>query len=402
MLNTGAFVWKAEKISGNIGKKELPNPEWPDFQEDGLMWSQLMQAGGYQTYFTGKWHVKAKPERIFNVVRNVRAGMPKQTEEGYNRPVQGQPDVWSPYDESFGGFWEGGKHWSEVVADDAVDFLKMAEADENPFFMYIAFNAPHDPRQAPKEFVDMYPADRIQIPENFLPVYPYHNEIDNRPSLRDEKLAPYPRTEFAVQVHRQEYYALITHMDAQIGRILDALEASGQDEDTYVFFTADHGLAVGHHGLIGKQNLFDHSVRVPFIMEGPGVEAGKTIEAPIYLQDVMPTSLDLAGIEIPDHVQFQSLLPILAGEADGYDAIYGGYLKSQRSIVKDGFKLMLYPNVPKVLLFDLKADPLEMNDISGADPERVSALVTELKILAEEAGDEFNFLEAFPDLSGTN
>lgn len=401
MLNTGAFVWKAEKLSENIGKKTLPHPDLPDFQEDGLMWSQLMSAGGYTSYFTGKWHVRAKPERIFDVTRNIRGGMPKQTEAGYNRPVQGQPDVWSPYDESFGGFWEGGKHWSEVVADDAIDFLEMAKSDENPFFMYIAFNAPHDPRQAPKEFVDIYPADRIQIPENFLPEYPYKDEIDNRPSLRDEKLAPFPRTEFAVQIHRQEYYAIITHMDAQIGRILDALEASGKQDDTYVIFTADHGLAVGHHGLIGKQNLFDHSVRVPFMIAGPGVAEGKTIDAPIYLQDVMPTSLALAGIEIPDHVQFQSLLPILAGESEGYDAIYGGYLKSQRSIVKDGFKLMLYPNVPKALLFDLEADPLEMNDISGANPGKVNALAAELKALAEEAGDQFDFLEAFPDLSGS-
>ena len=399
MLNTGAFVWKAEKIAANIGKKELPNPEWPDFQEDGLMWSQLMQSGGYTTYFTGKWHVKAKPERIFNVVKNVRGGMPAQTDEGYNRPTQGVPDKWSPYDKSFGGFWEGGKHWSEVVADDAVEFLSTAESDANPFFMYVAFNAPHDPRQAPKEYVDLYPEDRILIPENFLPVYPYHEEIDNRPSLRDEKLAPYPRTEFAVKVHRQEYYAIITHMDAQIGRILDALEASGEADNTYIVFTADHGLAVGHHGLIGKQNLFDHSVRVPFMIVGPDVEAGKTKDAPIYLQDVMPTSLELGGIEIPEHVQFESLLPILAGKSEGYEMVYGGYLESQRSIVKDGFKLVAYPNVPKLLLFDLKNDPAEMEDVSGKFPEKVESLFSDFLELAVETGDDFDLKIHFPDIS---
>lgn len=399
MLNTGAFVWKAEKIADNIGKKELPHPEWPDFQEQGLMWSQLMQSGGYTTYFTGKWHVKAKPETIFDVVKNVRGGMPAQTEEGYNRPTQGVPDKWSPYDESFGGFWEGGTHWSEVTANDAVEFLSMAESDENPFFMYVAFNAPHDPRQAPKEFVDMYPEDRILIPENFLPVYPYHEKIDNRPSLRDERLAPFPRTEFAVRVHRQEYYAIITHMDAQIGRILDALDASGQADNTYIFFTADHGLAVGHHGLIGKQNLFDHSVRVPFMMVGPDVDAGQSNDSLIYLQDVMPTSLELGGIEKPEHVQFDSLLPVLAGESDGYDAIYGGYLKSQRSIVKDRFKLVLYPNVPKVLLFDLESDPSEMEDVSGKYPEKVQLLFSELQELAKQTGDHLDLKASFPDLA---
>ena len=113
--------------------------------------------------------------------------------------------------------------------------------------------------------------------------------------MRDEDLAPFPRTAFAVQTHRREYYAAVTHLDAQIGRILDALEKSPAAANTYVFFTADHGLSCGEHGLMGKQNLYDASVRVPFIVAGPGVPAGKKIDAPVYLQDAMPTVLKLAG-----------------------------------------------------------------------------------------------------------
>lgn len=400
MLNAGAFVWHAQKISDNLNQKKPKNDVWPDFQEEKLMWSQLMQAGGYDTYFTGKWHVRARPEAIFNVTRNVRGGMPKQTEAGYNRPVQGIPDPWSPYDPKFGGFWEGGKHWSEVVADDAEVFLEMSAKDPDPFFHYIAFNAPHDPRQAPKEFVDRYPLDRILVPENFLPEYPYKDQIDNRPSLRDEKLAPFPRTHYAVQVHRQEYYAIITHMDEQIGRILDALEASGKADDTWVFFSADHGLAVGHHGLIGKQNLFEHSVRVPLIVKGPGVAAGERNDSPVYLQDIMPTSLELAGVEAPGHVQFRSLLPVLRGESKGYETIYGGYLRSQRSVTRDDWKLILYPNVPKALLFNIESDPLEMEDLAGAHPEKVEALFADLLELQEETGDTLDLSEAFPELAG--
>ncbi|MDF1850007.1 MAG: sulfatase-like hydrolase/transferase [Verrucomicrobiales bacterium] len=398
MLNTGAFVWHAHKISNNIRKSELPHPEWPDFQKEGLMWSQLMEKGGYDTYFTGKWHVKANPNEIFTVARNVRGGMPNQTKEGYNRPVQGQPDAWSPYDPKFEGFWKGGKHWSEVVADDALDFLKMAKASENPFFMYIAFNAPHDPRQAPKEYIEKYPLDRMAVPENFLTEYPYRMEIDNPPTLRDEKLAPFPRTKYAVQVHRQEYYAIITHMDDQIGRILDALEASGEKENTYIVFTSDHGLSVGRHGLIGKQSLFDHSVRIPFMMVGPGVEAGKKIDEPIYLQDVMATSLELAEVAAPEHVQFQSLLPLLKGEPSEYTAIYGAYQMSQRCIVKDGWKLIAYPKVPKLLLFDLNNDPLEMKDVSGQHSERVQTLFQGLLELQKETGDALSLEAAFPEM----
>ncbi|MDF1659987.1 MAG: sulfatase-like hydrolase/transferase [Verrucomicrobiales bacterium] len=398
MLNTGTFVWHAEKISENLNKSKPAHNEWPDFQKENLMWSQLMKAGGYDTYFTGKWHVRANPESIFDVTSNVRGGMPKQTEAGYNRPTQGVPDEWSPFDPQFGGFWEGGKHWSEVVADDATNFLEIAAKSDNPFFMYIAFNAPHDPRQAPKEFIDRYPLDRIEVPANFLPEYPYKDKIDNRPSLRDERLAPFPRTKYAVQVHRQEYYAIITHMDEQIGRILDDLELSGKAENTYIVFSADHGLSVGHHGLIGKQNLFEHSVKVPFIVSGPGIARNSKNDSLIYLQDVMPTALELAGIDKPDHVQFRSLLPVINGESSGYEAIYGGYLKSQRSVIKNGFKLLLYPNVPKALLFNLDEDPLEMNDLSGTYPEKVQKMYKDLKKLQSETGDTLDLDLSFRSL----
>ncbi|HAV61561.1 MAG TPA: choline-sulfatase, partial [Verrucomicrobiales bacterium] len=109
----------------------------------------------------------------------------------------------------------------------------------------------------------------------------------------------------AVKVHRQEYYAIITHMDAQIGRILDALEATGKADNTHIFFTADHGLAVGHHGLLGKQNMYEHSLRPPLIVAGPGIPRGRRIEARVYLQDIMPTTLELAGAPVPDHVEFR-------------------------------------------------------------------------------------------------
>ena len=84
-----------------------------------------------------------------------------------------------------------------------------------------------------------------------------------------------------MKVHRQEYDAIITHLDAHVGRILDALEKSGKVDSTWIFFTADHGLAVRYHGLMGKQNMYDHSLRVPFIVSRPGVKAGVKIEAPI-------------------------------------------------------------------------------------------------------------------------
>lgn len=366
MLISGRSVWDANAIYQATDKE----------RQAGVLWPQLLSKAGYRTYFSGKWHIQTDATKCFDVARHIRGGMPGTVPSAYNRPLAGVPDKWSPFDKSLGGFWEGGKHWSEVVADDAIDYLHDQQRGTQPFFMYLAFNAAHDPRQSPQEYVAKYPLDRIKVPENFLPEYPYKDLIGNAHKLRDENLAPMPRTEHAVKVHRQEYYALITHMDAQIGRILAALEKSGQADNTWIFFTADHGLALGHHGLFGKQNLYDHSVRVPFIVAGPTaadnpVPQGQQVDAAIYLQDVMPTTLALAGAAQPPHVFFHSLLPLLSGEQkqSSYASIYGGYLQLQRAITHDGWKLIVYPKAGVARLYHVADDPQEMHDLAS-DPQQ--------------------------------
>ena len=390
MLVTGRFVWNANKVYQKTNQ-EL---------SQGRFWPSYMKSAGYDTYFTGKWHIRAKAEQAFDVTGHVRGGMPNQTPQGYNRPLPNKEDPWSPWDTKFGGFWAGGKHWSEVVGDETIQFLHRSAKSDHPFFMYIAFNAAHDPRQSPKEYVEKYPLSRMKVPENFLPEYPNHEKIGCGKNLRDEKLGPFPRTEHAVKVHRQEYYALITHMDTQIGRILDALEKTGQAKNTWIFFTADHGLAVGHHGLFGKQNMHEHSVRVPFIVKGPGVEEGKIIDTSIYLQDVMPTTLELANVPRPDHVQFKSLLPLLSGKAKSqYDAIYGGYLQVQRMVRLGDYKLILYPQANQSLLYNLKEDPLEMHNLRETPAAKpiVRKLYAKLLELQKETGDQLDISQFAPE-----
>lgn len=380
MLNTGCFLWHAKALEKTLDQEV----------EAGRFWSQYLARAGYDTYMTGKWHVKTDAKRLFHVTGNIRGGMPNQVKAGYNRPVEGEEDAWKPWDTKHGGYWKGGKHWSEVVGDDGEAFLKQAGTCEKPFFMYLAFNAPHDPRQSPKEYVDMYPAESVAVPADFLPEYPYKDAMGCSKKLRDEKLAPFPRTKHSIKVNRQEYFAIISHMDTQIGRILDALDRSGKADSTVIFFTADHGLAVGHHGLLGKQSMYGHSVRVPLIVAGPGIPADRRIDAPVYLQDVMPTSLELAGIEKPDHVQFQSLLPLIEGKREkSYDAIYGGYMNLQRMVRQGDHKLIHYPKIDRTLFFDLGEDPLEMNDLSG-DPRsaaRIEKLWEAFRKLQAEVGD---------------
>lgn len=404
MMNTGRFVWNAKEFKYH---KE---------GNDEKIWSKLLQTQGYETYMTGKWHVHVGAEKVFNHTADVRGGMPKDNWDhatmvkkfdsiakvkgsnpddimpiGYNRPQDENDTSWSPTDTKHGGFWHGGKHWSEVVKDNALGFIDHAKTSEKPFFMYLAFNAPHDPRQAPKEYQDMYDINKISVPESFLPEYPYRKEIKNWNNLRDEALAPWPRTEYAVKTHIKEYYASITHADAQIGLILDALEKAGKMENTYIIFTADHGLAMGRHGLLGKQNLFDHSMRPPMVIVGPEIPKDTKVDADVYLQDAMATALDIAGVEKPEYIEFNSFLNLAKGKEtkSHYPAIYGAYLSVQRAIRKDGYKLLVYPEVPKVLLFDMKNDPEEMHDLSEipAQKQRVKDLYKDLLQLQKDMND---------------
>jgi arylsulfatase A-like enzyme len=383
MINTGKFIWRAEGVDNR--------PDLDTLAARGQLWSKEMEKLGYDTYMTGKWHVKIPPPDIFNHAGTVRGGMPGAVPEMYDRPLDVEDWEWTPWDSAFGGFWEGGTHWSEVVANETMGFLDRAAESDKPFFMYVAFNAPHDPRQSPKEYVDRYPLDQVALPDNFLPEYPYKDSMGCPATLRDERLAPFPRTPYSVKVHRQEYYAIITHMDTQIGRILEHLEATGQADNTYIFFTADHGLSVGQHGLMGKQSMYDHSMRPPLLVAGPGIPQGRREKLEVYLQDLMPTAIEYAGGEVPDWVEFKSLKPIIEGKqsTSSYPEIYGAYMDLQRMIRVDDYKLIVYPRAGVIKLFDLQNDPSEMHNLAGArsQKERVLNLFTELQELQAAMGD---------------
>ncbi|MEM9647863.1 MAG: sulfatase-like hydrolase/transferase [Bacteroidota bacterium] len=420
MIISGKHIWNAKNTIS----------EWKRRDSTALnsTWGKLMESKGYNTYMTGKWHVDLPAKEVFGTVRNIRPGMPNDlrdmvdwnqiykafdqgkdvkamTPPGYYRPVNEQDTMWTSSNPKFKGFWEGGKHWSEVVRDDALAFLQDATQMTNPFFMYLAFNAPHDPRQAPQEFLDRYNVHDIPVPDNWLPEYPYKDAMNSGFTMRDEALAPYPRTPFSLKTHLREYYAIITHLDHQIGEILDAVEASGLKKETYIFFAGDHGLSVGHHGLLGKQNMFDHSIRVPLMVMGPDVPKGKKVTADVYLQDIMASSLDLAGIKKPDHVDFNSLIPLAKGERlQGHldDGVYCAFEEeSQRMIRKGGYKLIIYPKINKVLLFDLEEDPEEIDNLAE-DPEnkkRVVELFADLMALQKKMNDPLDLGNLFETLS---
>jgi len=399
MLNSGRFIYRARHDIDSV-----------------QLWGETMRNYGYVTFLTGKWHNGDHTAlKSFQQAKSIGKGM-FETKGGVGGPGYARPAVdkmsWQPDDTTLLGHWspdvkdivyaDSGKvmgapytvhqHTSELYADNTIAFLnRHAEVSSRPFFAYVSFNAPHDPRQSPEAFLAKYPLEDIQLPDNYLPEHPF--DQGQRYTLRDEILAPFPRTETVVQTHLQEYYAIITHMDQQIGRILDVLEVTGKMDNTYIIFTADHGLAVGSHGLMGKQNPYDHSIRVPLIFSGPSIPKGMQNDQLVYLQSVFPTTLDLANIPIPGHVEFQSLLPALKNEEfRGNEAIFGSYLDYQRLVRTQDYKLILYPEAGEIQLFDMENDPLEMNNLAY-DPvyqDTIQALYSTLLELQQEVGDTLN------------
>lgn len=387
MLNSGLTAFHAE-----AGLDEVPT------------WGQTLGRAGYDTYICGKWHLDYTVlQRSFQEMGPVSPGMLDSTPidgAAYDRPRPG--DTWEPWDESLKGHWihtglwrnanpDRIQHAAAMYTDIYIDhLLNRAAKSDNPFFMYLGFNSPHDPRQAPREFVDLYPQDKIEVPPNFLPEHPF-DQGDFK--IRDELLAPFPRTPADIQLHRREYYALITYTDHQIGRILDALEKSGKADNTYVILTADHGLAVGEHGLMGKQNVYDCSIRMPLIISGPGIAAGSRCDELVYQHSMYATTCELAGVPIPDTVEFPSLAGFLRGGTGPVnDAVFCYYKSYQRMARTKTHKIIVYPQIQRVQVFDLVNDPWEIHDLS-ADPAAAgirAQLMARLKEFQVQLGDKLN------------
>jgi arylsulfatase A-like enzyme len=221
---------------------------------------------------------------------------------------------------------------------------------------------PHDPRVAAPEFHAMYDPAKIRLSKAFMPLHPFDN---GELLVRDERLAPWPRTPEDTRRQTADYYACVTGLDHHFGRIFQALKDQGQWENTIVIFTGDNGLSLGEHGLFGKQNLYEFGgMHVPLVIAGPGIPHGES-QALVYLMDLFPTFCDLAQAEVPEGVEGANLQPIIQGKADRVrEVLYTAYGNVQRSVRDDRWKLIRYPEVNVTQLFDLQADPLELNNLA--------------------------------------
>ena len=267
--------------------------------------------------------------------------------------------------------FDPGKHSSTLLTDAAIDLLNENAGKDKPFFMYLAYLAPHDPRTMPDSFREMYDPKKITLPPNFQQI------IDtNYPLMvhRDEHLAAYPREEGEIKRHIAEYFAMITHLDYEIGRLLDTLHQSGEEDNTIIVFTGDNGLAVGQHGWLGKEDIYEHGVRVPLIMAGPGIAENVRNDAYVYLYDIFPTLCEKIGLEIPSSVDGKSFAKLLDGNhGDTFrDELYLIFDNFVRGVKDENYKLIEYRNGDSeedkwTFLYDIKNDPWETRNLAGCE-----------------------------------
>lgn len=374
-------------------------PKGFNIPDDHILLGETLQIAGYDAFGTGKWHNSRHTfNRNFNSGEHIFMG---GMHDPWNTPLYHyQPDAVytdrrpviqddrhsNKVDTLPGEYVFGGMHATEVFANAAIGFIESRRPGNKPFFLYTAFTAPHDPRSMPPEYLEWYHPDSIALPPNFMPEHPFDN---GQLVIRDEQLAETPRKPEEIKRHILEYYAMISHLDAQVGRIMDALERSGQLDNTIIVFAGDNGLAVGQHGLMGKQNLYQHSVNVALLVAGPGIPQGASTPTFCYLIDLFPTLCDLAGAEVPKGLDGRSLAPVVRGEqVNVRNALHFQYKDIQGAIRKGNDKLIRYlvNGVETLQLFDLERDPWEAQNLADQYPEKVNTLKRELLEWDEQYG----------------
>lgn len=261
-------------------------------------------------------------------------------------------------------------HPTNWVVTESIDFLRRKDPTK-PFFLMMSFVRPHSPLDPPQVYYDQYINQDIPLP-------PVGNWVNTKDEDKNGLLMNCSEgiiNPKALKRARAAYYALITHIDHQIGRFLQALSEYNELNNTIFIFSSDHGDLLGDHNLFRKSLPYNGSASIPFIVYDPGNllggERGAVIDKPCEIMDIMPTLLDAAGVDIPDCVEGKSLIPVIKDENHEWrDYIHGEHFrKDPMHYVTNGKeKFIWFSKSGTEQFFDLVADPMELNDLS-ADPK---------------------------------
>lgn len=327
-----------------------------------------LRRAGYHTALIGKWHVQPRPTECgFAEVRTwFPGGASRYTDPPLARGPESKPEP-----------VQG--HITDLFADDAVRFLQERSSDAKrsvPFFLWLAFNAPHSPLVATD-----YTEEELAV---------YHGKTA-------EELAPPVHGQWETRFDWAIYYTAITRLDRNIGRILAALERSGQASNTVVFFVGDNGFLCGAHNRQGKVLPWEGSVRVPFLASGPGVKARLRSNAPVSSVDLPATWLEFAGARIPREFAGSSLRPLLQGKTreeafcEWDDPAPTALATRQpvepyRQVRTRTHKYVLWES-GREELYDFARDPQERNNLAGRAPDAQRDLEARLRRWMETTGD---------------
>jgi arylsulfatase A-like enzyme len=332
--------------TANIGKLHFQNHSnrnhrdpHPDYGFDTLILSD--EPGCYDDAYI-KWVENLAPDQVYNC----RVALPPAAD----RPDNGKPPrgAITPY------IWESDEDLTHTafVASETCEYIK--EHKDERFFAFAGIYAPHAPINPPKRFVDMYDIDSMPLPH-----VGEHEKGHVKDASPDQ-----------LRKMKAYYYALITHIDDQVGRIIKTLEEAGLRDKTLVIFTSDHGEHLGDHGITGKGAPgFDSCIHVPLIMNYPGrIEPGLRIDHLIEQLDLCPTILDYCGVQTPRIIQGKSFRGIFEGQSyQPRNSILMEYkiplLASWRTVRTLDYKYCRN-NSGRELLFDLKIDPHEISNVA--------------------------------------
>ena len=355
MIMSGRTLWHIPDKPGRLNNPHVTNPHLvpPDLPQHTL--PAVFNQAGYNTMRT------CKNGNSFAAANELFAVRHDATRRGASD--------------------EKGSPWH---AKQVLEYLQSREdsRDSDPFLIYFGFSHPHDTRDGRPELLSKYGAvnhtdqDTLppanpkhpHLPLNYLSAHPFDN---THMDVRDEVGVSgvwKNRDPHTIRNELGREYACSENIDIQIGNVLKKLKTMGELDNTYIFYTADHGMAIGRHGLQGKQNLYEHTWRIPLIAKGPGIKAGSRVQGNVYLFDVLATLCDLTDIDAPatnEGISFRSILEGKSNEVRDvlYGAYCGGLKPGIRTIRSGDWKLIKYEStkdgIRETQLFNLRDNPHE-------------------------------------------
>ena len=356
--------------------------------------TQLFKRNGYYTARVSKiYHMRVPgditagvdgPDHIDSWTERFNCQAPEWMSEGEHEHLTNERlkrDRDKHYALGFGGAFyvvktntDGNEQPDQMAATKAIELLE--EHKDEPFFLAVGLVRPHVPLVAPKQFFSPYATTEMQLPKKIA---------DDQGDIPKFSISKTSQSIGLDVVEKQKatlaaYYASVTYMDAQVGRILAALRLLGLQDNTIVVFTSDHGYHLGEHDLWQKMSLHEESAKIPLLISGPNTKPGSSDSFAQQI-DIYPTLANRCGLKIPDHVQGKNLEPILDDPThEVQDAVYclrgkGHLLRTKKWALMASFK---GPDTSEVALYDMRRDPDQFRNVSKSEPKVVQELTTQL------------------------